>query len=240
MFPQNNCITCTPAHNLFWDSSDGIEEFITSVTDFINKCINDVLPTVTICTYPNHGITCNICSEQKARTAAFKEQDTNLDACKKSCYALQQNIKQAKRQYRTKIDCVITISIANVSRNFKQVNIHKAAGPDRLPVCVLRACTDQLARVFTDIFNLSLTQFVILTCLKQTTIIPVPKNAKVTCLNDYRPIAHMEPLNTLKGWSWLTSTTSSQTPWIPQQIHMTQSLLHSTLPFPTWTKGTPI
>jgi hypothetical protein len=26
-------------------------------------------------------------------------------------------------------------------------------------------------------------------CFKQTTIVPVPKNAKVTCLNDYRPIA---------------------------------------------------
>jgi hypothetical protein len=27
------------------------------------------------------------------------------------------------------------------------------------------------------------------TCFKQTTIVPVPKNTKVTCLNDYRPIA---------------------------------------------------
>jgi hypothetical protein len=48
---------------------------------------------------------------------------------------------------------------------------------------------DQLASVFTDIFNLSLTQSVIPTCFKQTTIVPVPKEAKVTCLNDYRPVA---------------------------------------------------
>jgi hypothetical protein len=47
---------------------------------------------------------------------------------------------------------------------------------------VLRPCADQLASVFTDIFNLSLTQSVIPT-------VPVPKNAKVTCLNDYRPVA---------------------------------------------------
>ena len=26
------------------------------------------------------------------------------------------------------------------------------------------------------------------TCFKQTTIVPVPKNGKVTCLNDYRPV----------------------------------------------------
>ena len=36
--------------NMFWDFSDGIEEeYTTSVTGFINKCINDAVPTVTVC-----------------------------------------------------------------------------------------------------------------------------------------------------------------------------------------------
>jgi hypothetical protein len=35
------------------DSSDGIEEYTTSVTGFINKCIKDVVPTATVRTYPN-------------------------------------------------------------------------------------------------------------------------------------------------------------------------------------------
>jgi hypothetical protein len=83
--------------------------------------------------------------------------------------------------------CLITLSAADV--RLKQVNIHKAAGPDRLPVYVLRACADQLESVFTDIFNLFLSESVIPTCFKQTTKVPVPKNSKVTCLNDYRPIA---------------------------------------------------
>ena len=86
-------------------------------------------------------------------------------------------------------DCVITLSVADVSRTFKQVNIHKAAGPDGLPGRVLRACADQLAGVFTDIFNMSLIKSVISTCFKQTTIVHVPKNTKATCLNDYRPVA---------------------------------------------------
>jgi hypothetical protein len=60
-----------------------------------------------------------------------------------------------------------------------------------LPGCVLKACTDQLANVIAGIFNLSLTESVIPTCFKQTTIAPVPKNAKVTCLNDYHPVALM-------------------------------------------------
>ena len=68
-------------------------------------------------------------------------------------------------------DCVIMISTADVSKTFKQVNIQKAAGPDGLPGRVLRACADQLASIFTDIFNLSLSASVI---FMQTTIVPVP------------------------------------------------------------------
>ena len=86
-------------------------------------------------------------------------------------------------------DCMITLSVADVSKTFKQVNIHKAAGPDGLSGRVLRACADQLAGVFTDIFNVSLIVSVIPTCFKQTTIVPVPKNTKASCLNDYRPLA---------------------------------------------------
>jgi hypothetical protein len=46
-----------------------------------------------------------------------------------------------------------------------------------------------VASVYTDILNLSLTQSVILRYFKETTIVPLSKNTKVTCLNDYRPIA---------------------------------------------------
>ena len=44
------------AWNIFWDSSHGIEEYTTSVTGFINKCIDDVITTVTVPTYPSHKI----------------------------------------------------------------------------------------------------------------------------------------------------------------------------------------
>ena len=143
-------------------------------------------------------------------------------------------------------NCVITLSAADASNTFKQVNIHKAARPDRLPGHVLRACADHRAGVFTDIFNMSLIESVIPTCFKQTTIPPVPKHTKATCLNDYRPVALtsvamkcfervvMTGINTIipktLGYSNLHT---AQT--YPQ---MMLSLLHSTLPFPTWTKGT--
>jgi hypothetical protein len=83
-------------------------------------------------------------------------------------------------------NCVILLSVADVSKTFKQVNIHKAVGPDRLQGRVLKACADQLSSVFTDIYNLSLTETIVPTCFKQTTIVP---EVKVTCLNYYCPIA---------------------------------------------------
>ena len=46
-------------------------------------------------------------------------------------------------------NCVITLSVANVRKTLKQVNIHKAAGPDGLPGCLL-------ASVFNDIFKFSI------------------------------------------------------------------------------------
>jgi hypothetical protein len=62
--------------------SNGIEEYTTSVIGFINKCIDEDVPTVTIHTYPDQKplITDNIRIEIKSRAADFKEWDTNPDA----------------------------------------------------------------------------------------------------------------------------------------------------------------
>ena len=85
--------------NMFRDFPNGIEEYTTFVIGFINKYIDDVVPTVTVRTYPNQKpwITGNLRIELKARAAAFKEWETNPDAYKKSPYALRRPIKQAKR-----------------------------------------------------------------------------------------------------------------------------------------------
>jgi phosphorylcholine metabolism protein LicD len=99
---------------MFQDSSDGTEKYTTSVTGFINKCIEDVIPTVTVRTHPNQKpwITGNIHNKLKGRTFAFKEQDSNPEAYKKSHYALRRTIKQANHQYRTKIESYDTSSDA--------------------------------------------------------------------------------------------------------------------------------
>jgi hypothetical protein len=86
----HDCFACTD-WNTFQDSSGGIEEDTTSVIGFINMCIDDVIPTVTVHTYPNQKpwITGNIRTELKGRAAAFKERDSKPEAYKKSRYALR-------------------------------------------------------------------------------------------------------------------------------------------------------
>ncbi len=84
---------------------------------------------------------------------------------------------------------VITVSEDEVRRALKRVNIRKVAGPDGITGRVLRSCADQLAGLFTSIFNESLATSVVPTSFKKSIIIPVPKNNKPSCLNDYRPVA---------------------------------------------------
>ncbi len=72
-------------------------------------------------------------------------------------------------------DHVITVSEDEVRRELRRVNVRKAA--------------DQLAGLFTSIFNESLATSVVPTSFKKSVIIPVPKNSKPSCLNDYRPVA---------------------------------------------------
>ena len=72
---------------------------------------------------------------------------------------------------------------------FQRLNSRKAAGPDNISLCLLKLCADQLSSVFTDIFNVSLSQCKIPNCLKKSTIIPVPKKSTASCLKDYRPVA---------------------------------------------------
>ncbi len=85
---------------------------------------------------------------------------------------------------------VITVSGDEVQRALKRVNVRKAARPDGITGRVLRSCADQLAGLFTSIFSESLATSVVPTSFKKkSVIIPVPKNNKPSCLNDYRPVA---------------------------------------------------
>lgn len=103
---------------------------------------------------------------------------------------------------------------ADVRRYFKRINPRKVPGPDGIPGWTLKVCADQLADVFTDIFNLSLLQSVVLTCFKKTTIVPVPKTFITSSLPD-----SLDPLQ--------DQTTDDAIALNPPHC-----------PLPTWSRGT--
>ena len=83
----------------------------------------------------------------------------------------------------------ITVQESEVRKLFKEQNVRKASGPDGVSTAALKCCSDQLAPVFTDIFNESLEKRSVPRCFKSSVIVPVPKKSRVTQLNDYRPVA---------------------------------------------------
>ena len=76
-----------------------------------------------------------------------------------------------------------------VKRLMKNCNPKKAPGPDGVSPRILKLCADQLAYIFSVIFNQSFIQMYVPSSWKTSAIIPVPKNKIVTCLNDFRPVA---------------------------------------------------
>ncbi len=84
---------------------------------------------------------------------------------------------------------VLQISEEDVRQVFRRNKRRKAPGPDGVTPYCLKTCADQLAPIFTQIFNISLELCEVPSSFKRSTIIPVPKKPKITGFNDYRPVA---------------------------------------------------
>ncbi|KAI2651682.1 hypothetical protein H4Q32_014408 [Labeo rohita] len=83
----------------------------------------------------------------------------------------------------------LQISEDEVCQVFRKNKRRKAPGPDGVTPACLKTCADQLAPIFSQIFNRSLELCDVPSCFKHSTIIPLPKKPKMTGLNDYRPVA---------------------------------------------------
>lgn len=106
----------------------------------------------------------------------------------------------------------------------------KASGPDGVPERVLEACADQLAEVFREIFNLSLTEAIMPSCLKSKTTEPIPEQKHVSTgsLNDHRPVSLT--LAIVKGWLWSTWNV----PWVSclHPVTLNLGIPHGCMLFP--------
>ena len=73
-----------------------------------------------------------------------------------------------------------TVQEHEVRKLLKQQSSRKAAGPDNVSTSTLKYCANELATVFTDLFNASLNLHIVPVCFKAASIIPVPKKPKAT------------------------------------------------------------
>ena len=89
-------------------SNNNIDEYADAVSEFIRKCIGDATPTSTFKTFPNQKlwIDGSIRAKLKAQTTAFNQGKVtgNMTEFKQCSYSLRKAIKQAKRQYRDKVE----------------------------------------------------------------------------------------------------------------------------------------
>ena len=81
-------------------------------------------------------------------------------------------------------DAALVLCTHGVILCLRKINPRKAAGPGGGQGRVLKDCAVELTPVFTTIFNLSLATSWLPACFKSTTVISVPKQSKVTGLND--------------------------------------------------------
>lgn len=85
---------------------------------------------------------------------------------------------------------IFSVTKHDVRKVLRSVNPRKEAGPEGVTGRVLKDCADQLTGVFTGVFNRSLAEASVPSCLKSPTIMPVPpKKTTINSLNDYRPVA---------------------------------------------------
>ncbi len=73
----------------------------------------------------------------------------------------------------------IQISEDEVHQVFRKQKRKKAPGPDGVTPACLKSCADQLAPIFTKIFNRSLELCKVPSCFKRSTLIPSQRNPKL-------------------------------------------------------------
>ncbi len=83
----------------------------------------------------------------------------------------------------------IQISEDEVCQVFWNKKRKQALGPDGVTPACLKSSADQLALIFTKIFNRSLELCEVPSCFKHSTLIHIPKKPQIIGLNDYRPVA---------------------------------------------------
>ncbi|KAK3514964.1 hypothetical protein QTP86_005044 [Hemibagrus guttatus] len=125
-------------------------------------------------------------TDYKSSTPLTSHDATLPDALNEffACFDNQTSQMDTQTTSLPRDELVIILESHQVRSTMRKIDITKAAGPDRVPGHTLKSCADQPAGVFTNIFNLSLQQALVPTCLKSTTIVRVPKKQQASIPTD--------------------------------------------------------
>ena len=115
----------------------------------------------------------NILNEQF--TCAFSKENTdNIPLMPKSNHETIPDIK---------------ISHKGVYKLLREINPHKATGPDGIPGKLLKQCSDEITPILTKIFNSSITQGQAPKRWKEALITPIFKKGDRSKASNYRPVS---------------------------------------------------
>uniref|UniRef100_A0A669EKF5 Reverse transcriptase domain-containing protein n=1 Tax=Oreochromis niloticus TaxID=8128 RepID=A0A669EKF5_ORENI len=102
---------------MFHVAANDIDEYTDSVCGFIRKCVEDVIPSRTLKSFPNQKpwINGDVRTALAARSTAFAS--ANTSDYKHAHYQLRKTIKAAKREYRDRVEQQFDNSLTTATRN---------------------------------------------------------------------------------------------------------------------------
>ncbi|KAI5610007.1 gastrula zinc finger protein XlCGF28.1-like [Silurus asotus] len=195
MSALQDCFECTDWDMFREAATNGefinLEEYTSTVTSYISKCIDDVttFKTITIRSNQKPWMTAKVRALLKTRDSAFRAGDKT--ALKTARAKLSCAIREAKRAHAKRIHGHFQDSgdTRRMWQGIQAITNYKTTSPacDR-DASLPDALNDFYAR-FEVQNNVVARKTIPPPSDQTTTIIPVPKKSTVSCLNDYRPVA---------------------------------------------------
>jgi hypothetical protein len=84
----------------------------------------------------------------------------------------------------------IYITENGVIKLLKDLNPHKASGPDQIPTRLLKLCASELAPAIVRVFQTSLDSGTVPSDWKEALITPLFKKGERNIASNYRPVSH--------------------------------------------------
>ncbi|KAI2660088.1 LINE-1 retrotransposable element ORF2 protein [Labeo rohita] len=166
--------------SVFEAATTDLHKLTETVTSYVSFCEHICIPSGTY-------LTCN--NDKPWFTTKLKQlRHAKEDTCRngnrvlynQARNTLNKEIRAAKKSYAKKLEDQfslndsVSINEDEVRQVYRKNKRRKALGPDGVTPDCLKTCADQLAPIFSQIFNRFLELCEVPSCFKHSTIIPVP------------------------------------------------------------------